>query len=88
MASGARIALNKAGIDPATVLIVGIDYIREAREAIRKGQQSASFTYPTCADEAVATVLAISEGRAVAKSIRVPSQRVTLDNVEQVSPIF
>lgn len=88
MASGARIALKKAGRDLSKVLIVGIDYISEAREAIRSGHQSASFTYPTCAEEAVEAVLAIAEGRTPAKTIHVPSQRVTRDNVEQVVPIF
>lgn len=88
MASGARIALTKEGIDLDRLLIVGIDYISEAREAIRNERQSASFTYPTCAREAVEAVLAISEGKTVAKTIRVPSQRVTRDNVEQVVPIF
>jgi ribose transport system substrate-binding protein len=88
MASGARIALNKAGIAPDSILTVGIDYIGEAREAIRRGQQSASYTYPTCADEAVNVILRIADGQSVPKSIRVPSQRVTRDNVEQIEPIF
>lgn len=88
MASGARIALKKAGVDLNRILIVGIDYISEAREAIRSGQQSASFTYPNCADEAVKAVLAITEGKSVPKTIIVPSQRVTRDNVEQVAPLF
>jgi len=88
MASGARIALKKAGMDLEKLLIVGIDYISEAREAIRNGQQSASFTYPTCTEEAVKAVLAITEGKSLPKTIRVPSQRITRDNVEQVVPIF
>lgn len=88
MASGARIALNRAGINPAEIAIVGIDYIPEAREAIRNGQQSASFTYPLCADEAVKAVLAITRGKSVPKSIQVPSQRVTVENVDRVEAIF
>lgn len=88
MASGARIALKKAGISLEKLLIVGIDYISEAREAIRNGQQSASFTYPTCAEEAVDVVLAITDGKPQPKIIRVPSLRVTRDNAEQIVPIF
>lgn len=88
MASGARIALHKTGIDLEKLLIVGIDYITEAREAIRNGQQSASFSYPICVNEAVEAILAITKGKTLPKTIRVPSQRVTLDNVEQVVPIF
>jgi len=88
MASGARIALKNSGVDLSKILIVGIDYIAEARNAIRNGQQSASFTYPTCGKEAVEAALAISEGKPVARTIRVPSQQVTRENVEQIEPIF
>ncbi|GAB4290514.1 MAG: ABC transporter substrate-binding protein [Thiohalomonadaceae bacterium] len=88
MAAGARIALRKAGRDPAKLIIVGIDYIAEAREAIRRGEQTASFTYPTCAAEAARVALAIGRGEKVAKQVVVESIMVTRDNVEQVAPIF
>jgi ribose transport system substrate-binding protein len=88
MAAGARVALRKAGRDPGRLLIVGIDYIAEAREAIRRGEQSASFTYPTCAAEAAAIALDIGHGKAVPKRVVVDSVMVTRDNVEQVEPIF
>lgn len=88
MAAGARIALRKAGRDPAGLIIVGIDYIAEAREAIRRGEQSASFTYPTCAAEAARVVLAIGRGEKVPRQVVVDSVMVTRDNVEQVAPIF
>lgn len=88
MAAGARIALRKAGRDPAGLIIVGIDYIAEAREAIRRGEQSASFTYPTCAAEAADVILAIGRGEQVPRQVVVESIMVTRDNVEQVAPIF
>lgn len=88
MAAGARIALRKAGRDPGRLLIVGIDYIAEAREAIRRGEQSASFTYPTCAAEAAAVALAIGRGEQVPKRVVVDSVMVTRDNVERIQPIF
>lgn len=88
MASGARIALSNSGIDLKKKLVVGIDYIAEAREAIRNGVQSASFTYPLCANEAVEAVMAITRGQSVPKIIRVPSKRVTRENVERIEPIF
>lgn len=88
MASGARIALKKSGYDLSTVIIVGIDYINEARDAIRKGEQQASFTYPTCAREAVEAVLAIIAGKKISKNVVVPSQRVTKENVSTVDAIF
>ncbi|MGM0594487.1 MAG: substrate-binding domain-containing protein [Pseudomonadota bacterium] len=88
MASGARIALRQNGYDLTQLVTVGIDYISEAREAIRRGEQAASFTYPTCAAEAEEAVLKIIRGEALPKRISVPSTRVTLDNIDQVEPIF
>lgn len=88
MASGARLALKGAGIDPAGLVIVGIDYISETQTAIIKGEQQASFTYPTCGKEAAEVVLMIAEGKTPPKKITVPSMRVDRDNVHQVAPIF
>ena len=88
MASGARLALMKAGISPKKKLIVGIDYIQEARTAIRSGEQSASFLYPTSAKEAADIVLKILHGKKVPKKIIVNSQIITKDNVELIKPIF
>lgn len=88
MASGARIALKKAGINTADILIVGIDYINEAREAIRKGEQTASFLYPTSAKQAVDAVRSILQGKPVAKRIKVASDLITKNNVDKIKPIF
>lgn len=88
MASGARIALKKANYSLDDTVIVGIDYISEARSAILNGEQRASFTYPTCAGEAVDAVLAIVAGRKIDKHITVPSVRVTRKNATSVKPIF
>lgn len=88
MASGARIALKKAGIDPKSIVIVGIDYIPEAREAIRNGEQAASFTYPTSGREGAETVVRILRGEAVPREQTVPFTMVTRDNVERVPTIF
>lgn len=88
MASGARIALKGAGIDPSGLMIVGIDYIREAQTAIIEGEQQASFTYPTCGKEAAEVVLMITEGKTPPKTVTVPSKRVDSDNVHLVAPIF
>lgn len=88
MAVGARIALDMAGFDSAQITTVGIDYIDEARTAIRQGTQTASFVYPTSAREAAELAVAILEGREVPRSIRVPSTLVTRENVDAVEPIF
>ena len=88
MASGARLALAKAGISPKKKLIVGIDYIQEARAAIRSGEQYASFLYPTSAKQAAEVVMKILYGKKVPKKVIVKSQVITKDNVELVKPIF
>ncbi len=88
MAAGARMALNMANIDAKKLVIVGIDYINEAREAIRAGEQSASFTYPTAGRQGAEAVLRIIQGKKQAKQQDVPFVKVTSDNVESVETIF
>lgn len=88
MANGACLALKKAGIDPKDILIVGIDYISEAREAIRKGEQDATFTYPTCGKEGAQAAVKILKGEKVPKEKVVESIMVTKDNVDEIEPIF
>lgn len=88
MAVGARMAMRAAKIDPKGKLIVGIDYISEAREAIRAGEQSISFTYPTAGRQGAEAVLRILHGKKLEKDQSVPFQMVTLENVERVESIF
>ena len=88
MAAGARIALEKAGIDPGSIPTVGIDYINEAREAIQQGKQAASFTYPTFGKAGAEAAIKILSGKPVPKEVVVESMQVTRDNVDQVPPIF
>lgn len=88
MLSGVRLFMAKEGIDPASVLMVGIDYIKEARQAIRSGEQDSSFVYPLCGKEAAEAVLAIIGGQHVAKEIVLPTQHVTKRNVDEHQPIF
>jgi ribose transport system substrate-binding protein len=88
MASGVRLALKQAGRDPGQVVLVGIDYLPEVREAIRAGEQAASFIYPTCVPEIVSTAEAILAGRKVARRILVPSVLVDRSNVERFPNAF
>lgn len=88
MASGARLAMESAGVKPEGKVIVGIDYIPEAREAIMDGKQTASFTYPTAGREGAELVLQLIRGEELKKYTEVPSIRVTRENVESVPTIF
>ena len=88
MAVGARIALRRAGIDPAGLVIAGIDYIQAARRAIGAGEQDVSFTYPTGGAEGARLAIRLLRGQDIPDEIRLQSQRVTAANVDTVAPIF
>lgn len=88
MLSGVRLVLEKRNINPASILMVGVDYTSEAREAIRQRTQSASILFPLGGRKAVAVAQDILKGRQVPRHITIPVQWVTPDNVEQVPPIF
>lgn len=89
MALGAILALRKAGIDPKKIPIVGIDYIGEAREAIRAGDLAATFSFPTAGREgAEAAIRLIRGSRLERKEATIESVPVTPANVDKVAPIF
>lgn len=89
MALGAIMALRKAGRDPKQIPITGIDFISEARNAIRAGELDASFTYPTFGREgAEAALTLIDGGRLAVRERIVTSIAVTRDNVERIEPVF
>lgn len=89
MAMGALLALKKAGLDPKKIPITGIDYISEARAAIRAGELDASFTYPTFGKEGAAAAIRLIRGDKLEKKESViDSVAVTRQNVENIEPIF
>lgn len=88
MASGARVALEKSGIDPKTIKTIGIDYIKDAQDAIRNKMQVGSFTYPTCGKEGANIALKILNKESVPKKIEVKSKYIDKNNVDTVEPIF
>jgi ribose transport system substrate-binding protein len=89
MAMGAILALKMAGRDPKQMPITGIDYINEARTAIRNGELDASFTYPTFGREgAEAAITLLRGGKLAAREVVVRSIAVSRDNVERIQPIF
>lgn len=88
MAIGARMALKGHGLNPKDLIIVGIDYIKEAQEAIRNGEEYASFTYPTGGTQGALLAVRLMKGKKVPKDIIVDSVMVTRENVESIRPIF
>jgi ribose transport system substrate-binding protein len=88
MAIGAIMALKANKIDPKKIVITGIDYISEARELIKKGELDATYIYPTGGNQGVQIAMKILEGKKVQKEIIIESAQITIDNVDQIKPIF
>lgn len=88
MASGARLALKHAKIDIKSKIIIGIDYISEAKQAIINNEQYASFLYPTCAEQTADIVVKILHKKPYKRETLVDSTLITKENVDQIAPIF
>jgi len=88
MAAGARFTLKQAGVNPASIPTVGIDFLPETRDAIIKGEQLASFTYPLCGKIGVTTALKLLQGIHVPRYISVPSTVVTHKNVTSTPTVY
>ena len=88
MATGARLALKAAGIDPGSLPIVSIDFLPETRDAIIAGEQLASYTYPTCGKIGVEVALQLLRGEQTPRYIEVPSVLVTEENVAEVKTVY
>lgn len=88
MLSGARMAMEAKNIDPRSVVSVGCDYTSEARDAIRKGTQTASILFPLGGFKTVEVAQKLLANEPVPKHVVNPVKLVTRDNVEQVPPIF
>ncbi len=88
MLSGVRSVLDRNGIDPSSIIMVGCDYTSEAREAIRSGRQNGSILFPLGGRRSVKVAKKILEGNTVPKYIVIPVKLVTSENVEEVAPVF
>lgn len=88
MAIGAIMALKANNIDPKKIIITGIDYISQAAELIKKGELDASYVYPTGGKEGVEIAMKILSGQEVPKEIIIKSVEITIDNVNDIKPIF
>ena len=88
MLSGVRLVLKRYDINPASVVMIGVDFISETQNAIRNGSQLASITYPLGGKKAVEVALKILNGEQVPKQISITSELVTGNNVDKIEPIF
>jgi ABC-type sugar transport system substrate-binding protein len=88
MLSGVRTVMREFKIDPKSKITVGIDYIKEAKEAIKKGEQTASFIYPTASKEAIEAIVKLRQNKPVPKDVILETTMVTSQNVHELEPIF
>jgi len=87
MLVGAREVMANVG-DDREIITVGIGYIQSAKRAIKEGRQTASFIYPTAAKEGIEAIVDMIEGKEVAKNITIDSVMITIENVNEIEPIF
>lgn len=89
MLSGIRTVMHHHGLNPGKIISVGCDYTSEAREAILKGEQTASVLFPLGGKATADAVLRLKAGKALPAHIRIPVDTlVTQDNAETVQPVF
>jgi len=88
MLSGARMALEAQNVDPRSIVTVGCDYTSEARDAIRKGTQTASVLFPLGGFKTAEITRKLLAKESVPKHVINPVKLISRDNVEQVPPIF
>jgi len=88
MLSGVRVVLNRHTIDPKSIIMVGCDYVSEARDAIRKGTQTASVLFPLGGKMTVEVALKVLAKETVPKHILIPVKLITKETVEDEAPIF
>ncbi|MEA3290047.1 MAG: substrate-binding domain-containing protein [Campylobacterota bacterium] len=87
MLSGVRSVMNSMKKDKS-ILMVGIDYIKETQDAIKNNEQTASFTYPTCGKEGVIAIVDLINKKDIPKDIIIQSKYINNDNVLSEEPIF
>ncbi|WP_396331078.1 substrate-binding domain-containing protein [Burkholderia anthina] len=87
MALGAIQAIKESGRSKE-IKVLGIDGQKEEFDAIRAGDELATWLYPPAGTEGMAIALKILKGEKVPAKVILPTVRVTKDNVNQVAPAF
>ncbi len=86
MALGAQLAIQGAG-KAGQIQIIGIDGLAIPTggiRAVQNGQLLTTFVYPTCAEQAVATLEKLLHQQAVDKKQVLPTTQVTKENAAQL----
>lgn len=88
MLVGARAAWRRLGVDPRSLITIGVDYIAAARTAILAGEQTASFRYPLMVDEAGVVAQAwLRHGKEI-PFVDVATPLITAQNAADEAAIF
>ena len=87
MALGAIQAIKESGRSKE-IKVVGLDGQKEEFDAIRAGDEAATWLYPPAGTEGMAVALKILKGEKVPPKIVLPTVRVTKENVDTVKPAF
>lgn len=88
MLIGARNVMKKYKKDLSLIPSMSIDYIKQTQEAIKNGEQFASYAYPTSAKEGIGLIVDLINNKEVPKVTYIKSILVTKKNVHLVEPIF
>jgi ribose transport system substrate-binding protein len=88
MLSGVRTFYTKHNLDIKPLLIIGVDYTSEAREAIKQGTQDASILFALGAKESIRIAVDFLYGKKPAKTITNPTKLITRENYAHTQPIF
>jgi ABC-type sugar transport system substrate-binding protein len=87
MALGAIQAIKESGRS-GEIKVVGLDGQKEEFDAIRAGDEAATWLYPPAGTEGMAVALRILKGEKVPAKIVLPTVGVTKENVDKVQPAF
>ena len=87
MALGAIQAIKEGGRSNE-IKVVGLDGQKEEFDAIRAGDELATWLYPPAGTEGMQVALRILKGEKVPPKITLPTVRVTKANVDSVKPAF
>ena len=87
MALGAIQAIKESGRSKE-IQVTGLDGQKEEFDAIRAGDEAATWLYPPAGTEGMAVALKILKGEKVPPKIVLPTVRVTKANVDSIKPAY